>query len=176
MTELGKAPELEKIGDTGEFKLALETINNAIIATIKAKVPMNKPLPHTKRWWNPELNALHKRKNKLANLAYKWRGLPDHHAHDDHKRVTKEYARLIKTTKKKHWEPWLLSAAERELWTASKYATDPPMDYRRTRMPTLAHPSQADVTRTAMSNKDKSEALAGALCQRIIFMVSNFDF
>ena len=96
---------------------------------IESEVPMAKLLPYTKRWWNPELNLLCKRKNKLASLSYKWRGLPNHHAHEEHKRVTKEYVNLIESAKRKHWESWLLSASNRDLWTANKYATDPPTDY-----------------------------------------------
>ena len=40
--------------------------------------------------------------------------------------ASKEYAKAIESTKKEHWENWLLNASERDMWTANKYATDPP--------------------------------------------------
>ena len=115
----------------------MDVINQALKTTIEAKVPKNSTIPHTKWWWNQDLTKARREKNKLANLAYKWRGLPDHHAHEDHKRATKTYAELIVKSKKKHWETWLLAAADRDLWMANKYATDPPTDRGKTRMPTL---------------------------------------
>ena len=157
------APRPRRINSLAEFRAALDTINGAIRVTIDAKVPLTKPLPHTKRWWNSELNALRKKKNRLANLSHKWRGLPDHHSHEEHSRATKEYAALIERTKRQHWEAWLLNASDRNLWTANKYATDPPTDYGRTKMPTLAHTLRDGTQQVATANNDKSAALANAL-------------
>lgn len=140
----------------------VDNVNRAIRETIKAKVPLAKQLPNTKRWWNSELNVLRKKKCRLANLAYKWRGLPDHHSHADHKQIAVEYAKLIEETKKKHWEAWLLTAANRDLWIANKYATNPPTDGGRTRMPTLKSTNGDGAVQTTTSNEDKSEALAKA--------------
>ena len=162
-TELGKQPRPKRLKDLDEFGGALVTIHTVIKATIEAEVPITKPLPYTKRRWNPELNTLHKSKNKLASLSYKWRGLPDHHAHKEHKCATKEYVNLIKSAKRKHWESWLLSASNRDLWMANKYTTDPPTDYGQTRMPSLTHTSQEGRPGMATTNEDKSNALVRAL-------------
>ena len=100
MIELGRTLELGQITTHMEFRTALDNVNSAIKWTVEAQVPLNKPLPHTKRWWTPKLSAIRKKKNSLAGLSYKWRGLPDHHSHGDHRRMVSEYARLIDSTKK----------------------------------------------------------------------------
>ena len=33
---------------------------------INAKVPLRKPSPYAKRWWNADLSALKKKKNQLS--------------------------------------------------------------------------------------------------------------
>lgn len=150
----------KQIRSPAQFRSALDTVNDAISEATNAYAPLNNPLPHTKRWWNAELNAKRKEKNRAARISYKWRGLPDHRAHDDHKQVANDYAKLIEKTKKQHWESWLLNASERDLWTANKYATDPPTDGGRTRIPTLNHKGPDGGPLVASSNEDKSTALA----------------
>ena len=123
---------------------------------------MSKPFPHTKRWWTNDLTTLRKVKNRLANTAYRWRGLPDHPSHTQHRTTCKEDANLIETTKKEHWENWLLNASEKDIWTANKYTTDSTTDGGCTRMPTLIIPNQDGTTRLTASNDEKSEALASS--------------
>ena len=157
------APRPTRIHSPEEFREALDTINHALKTTMEAEVPVTKPYPHTKRWWNHDLSKARKEKNKSARLAYKWRGLPDHHAHADHYEAAKKYAKLIEQSKKSHWETWLLNAADRDLWTANKYATGPHTDRGRTRMPTLTHIHTDGNAQQATTNEDKSDALAKAL-------------
>ena len=121
---------------------------------------MTNPLPHTKRWWTPELTAMHKQKNRLAKDAYRWRGLPDHDTHQQHKEVSKEYTKLIDKSKKEHWEEWLLNASERDIWTANKYATDPPTDGGHTSMPNLMFPNPDGTPHHTTTNNEKSKVLA----------------
>ena len=160
---LTHAPDPKRIQTPEEFRDALDRINLALKTTIEEKVPLNKPLPHTKRWWNQDLNKARKEKNRLASLAYKWRGLPDHHSHADHKQASRDYAKLIEKSKKTHWEAWLIDASERDLWTANKYATGQQTDGGRTRMPTLKRQNADGSTQQATSNEDKDRALAESL-------------
>jgi ribonuclease HI len=157
---MSRAPKPKRIRSITQFRSALDAVNNALTSTVNSHAPLNNPLPHTKRWWNAELSTMRKNKNRAARLSYKWRGLPDHHAHDEHKHVTKEYAKLIEKSKKAHWENWLLNASDRDLWTANKYATDPPTDGGRTRVPNLTHEDPDRGRHIATSNEDKSNALA----------------
>ena len=142
-----------------ELQTALASLNASIKSSIEAIVPMSTPFPFTKRWWTPALTALCKKKNRLAKASHRWCGLPDHNAHNKHRTVTKEYAKLIESLKKEHWEEWLLNISERDLWTANKYVTDPPTDGSRTRMPTLSVTNPGGSTRHTNSNAKKSDTL-----------------
>lgn len=157
---LARSPKPSRIRSQPEFRSAISTLNSAISATIEAHVPLISPIPFAKRWWTPQLSALRKKKNRLANLSYRWRGLPDHHAHDDHRATAKEYAKLIESTRKDHWENWLNNASEKDLWTANKYATNPPTDGGRTRIPDLIFTDPDGSTRHTTSNDEKSISLA----------------
>jgi len=162
LTTLLSHSEPKRLTSEAEFKTALHTINTALRETIEAVVPIQNPFPHTKRWWSSELGELCKKKNKLARSSHRWRGLPDHPAHQNHQLALKEYAEAITTTKKGHWENWLLNAAERDIWTANKYVTDPPTDGGKSRIPSLSYVEQDGTTILTLSNAEKSSALASA--------------
>ena len=159
---LTSSPPPQRIATPSELRDALHTITSSIKSTIEEMVPMTKPFPHTKRWWTQDLTTMRKRKNRLANSAYRWRGLPDHPSHQQHRNTSKEYAKLIEKTKKDHWETWLLNAAERDIWTANKYTTDPPTDGGRTRMPTIVMTDPDGLPHRTTSNEEKTEALANS--------------
>lgn len=101
---LSNAPEPRRLSSNEEFQAALNIISASIKSTIEIHVPMSKPLPHTKRWWTQELSNMRKRKNRLSRESYRWRGLPDHPSHQQHRDASKEYAALIEKTKRTHWE------------------------------------------------------------------------
>ena len=153
-------PDPKRLETDEEFHAALNAVTSAIKRTIEDQVPLRKQLPHTKRWWNQDLETMRKRKNRTARIAYKWRGMPTHPAHQQHKKIAKDYAKLIEKLKKDHWEEWLLNASEKDLWTANKYATDPPTDGGQTRMPTLNFTDPDGNPRRTTSNAEKSAVLA----------------
>lgn len=157
---LTKLPPPRRLSTHAEFQTALNNLTATIKVTIEKQVPMTKPFPFTKRWWTPDLNEARRRKNRLANAAYRWRGLPDHPSHLQHREASKMYAKLIEDTKKEHWETWLINASGRDIWTANKYSTDPPTDGGRTRTPTLNYLDQHGQPKRTTTNDEKSEALA----------------
>ena len=106
------------------------------------------------------MTVLCKEKNKLANIVYRWRGLPSHPCHSQLKEANRKYADLIEQTKKEHWEEWLTNASERDIWTVNKYATNPPSDGSRTRIPNLNTTDRDGAPCHTMSNAEKSEILA----------------
>ena len=159
-TLLSDHPAPTTLKTAQQFCTALNAVNTSIKTAIEVTVPIPKAIPHTKRWWSKNLSALRKVKNRLANTTHRWQGLPTHPCHQQHKETTKKYAALIERTKKEHWEDWLTNASEKDIWTANKYATDPPTDGSRTRMPTLNFIDQEGVPRCTTSNAEKSEALA----------------
>jgi len=160
---LSNNPEPRRLNLNEEFRAALNVISTSIRSAITANVPMTKPLPHAKRWWTQELSNMRKRKNRLSRESHHWRGLPDHESHQKHREVSKEYAMLIERTKKMHWEEWLLNASEKDIWTANKYVTDPPINGGgRTRMPTLNFTGRNGEPRRTTSNAEKSNVLASS--------------
>jgi len=161
-TLFSNRPDPKRLESNEEFRTALDTINDSIKSTIETHVPMSKPLPHTKRWWTQDLSSLQRKKNRLATASHRWRGLPDHPSHQQHQETCKEYAKLIEKTKKEHWEAWLLNASERDIWTANKYATDPPTDGGRTRIPTLNYVRSNGEIQHTTTNEEKSRALANS--------------
>ena len=162
-TSLANAPDPQKICTPEEFREALDTINQALKSTIESKVPLCNPLPHTKWWRNQGLNKVRKEKNRLTRELYKWRDLLDHHVHTEHRQATRDYAKLIERSKKLHWETWLTNVADKDLWLANKYTTDPPTDGGKSRMLTLKAEQENGSIRQAVSNEDKSNILAKAL-------------
>jgi len=150
----------QRIRTNIDFHIACARLTLALKTAIENVIPLNTPYPFTKRWWSHELSTLRKRKNQLARASHRWRGLPDHDSHNEHREASRDYAKLIETTKKEHWEGWLLNAADRDIWTANKYATDPPSDSGKTRIPTLKYVNEEGDTRHTTNNAEKSEALA----------------
>jgi hypothetical protein len=57
------------------FHTKINQLTAIIKETIIEQVPVRKPCPFSKRWWNPDLTALKKKKNRLSNKAYKLRNI-----------------------------------------------------------------------------------------------------
>ena len=154
--------EPKRLTSESEFREALNSINDALRITIEDIVPSYKPLPSTKRWWTHELTSLRKVKLRAARQSHRWRGAPDHPSHQEHREASKKYITAMEATKKDHWEGWLLNASERDVWTANKYATDPPTDGGKSRIPSLNYVGQDGSANQTVSNAEKSDALANA--------------
>ena len=80
--QLTQIPELSMLRDDAQFQDAVADLTEAIQATIEAVIPLSKPAPHSRRWWNDELSGLKKHLNKLNNESYRFKALVDHPAHD----------------------------------------------------------------------------------------------
>ncbi|KAL1679901.1 hypothetical protein EV122DRAFT_194388, partial [Schizophyllum commune] len=72
-----------EIRETGTFHRVQEGLTRIIQDTISQVVPLSKPCPHSRRWWNDDLNKMDKQLNRLANLAYRYRALSDHPSHGE---------------------------------------------------------------------------------------------
>jgi len=71
-----------------QFHTKVNTLTNIIQETINVKVPVRKPSPHSKRWWNADLSALRKKKNQLSYKAHKYRDIINHPSIAEHKEVS----------------------------------------------------------------------------------------
>ena len=127
----------DTIATTVEFHEYLEHIDNAIQDTITEVVPVTKPCPHAKRWWNDDLSSMRKKLNRLERESYRWRTHSWHPVHEEAKNLQRKYAASIQKTKTNHWCQWLEELNEQTVWEASKMAKGPPSDGRRARVPNL---------------------------------------
>ena len=89
-------------------------------------------------------------------------GILDHPSHQNHQDASKEYAKMIESTRKEHWENWLLNASERDMWTANRYATDPPSDGGKSHIPSLNRVEPDGSLGHTRLNTEASAALATA--------------
>jgi exonuclease III len=137
VAELGeRIGEPEPITTIDEFNRIASEITAAIQAVIERVVPMTKPCPYIKRWWNKDLDDLKKRVNKLSELSWKYRAV-DHPYHTELKNLREAYAVAIAKAKEEHWSEFLETAMDRELWIANRYITNPIGDGGAARVPTL---------------------------------------
>ena len=119
-------------------------------------IPMIKPLPHLKHWWNDDLTLKRKEKNRASAARFEWRGTPDHPAHEEFRKISREYARDIDTAKANHWKEWIEEVQGNDLWMVNKYMNSSPSDFSCQRIPQL---KQINSTKTKTS-KEKAERLA----------------
>ena len=147
------------------FQAAVSNLTDALQDTIHTTVPHIRPSPHSKRWWSNELTSLKGKKNKLSNMSYKYRALPSHPVHEEHRAIRRLYSEAITTAKREHWASFLEGLSYGEVWTANRYISNEVTDGSKTRIPTLtlqsADPSVPPVV--ASTNEEKSVMLAGLM-------------
>lgn len=149
-------PGPQEIESEEELNEIIGALTTSIQETIRSKVPTSKPCPYSKRWWSRELSDRKREKNKLSDLSYKLRALPDHPIHAEHATVRNKYGEAIHRAKLQHWTDWLLNATEREIWIANKYISSPAGDGGRTRIPTLIRKEPNGAELTISTNEEKS--------------------
>jgi len=145
-----------------QFQMAAEDLTKTIKRAIEEKVPLLKQCPHAKRWWSKELTLLVEEKNKLSDLSYKMRGLHDHPAHAEHKRIRNRIKEEIRNAKKSHWTAFLEELTQDSIYTANKYITTPYGDGGRTSIPVLRAIDPQGTIVEAVTNDEKSQMLARA--------------
>jgi hypothetical protein len=137
LANLVTIPPPFELTSEAEVQKAARDLTSVLQRTIKECVEVSKPCPHSKRWWNSELQALKKRLNKLSTESFRQRAVPNHQCHEDRKLVAQEYGKAIVKAKKTHWTDFLEEASDRDLWTSNRYLKDPIGDGGKSRIPTL---------------------------------------
>jgi hypothetical protein len=79
--KLAALPPPERIQSEAAFHQRVTTFTTSILDTIDQAVPKSKPSPHTKRWWNKDIETLRKTKNRLNTVAYRFRMDRQHPSH-----------------------------------------------------------------------------------------------
>lgn len=118
-------PPPEKIRSEAEFHQKLASITTSILDTIEQTVPKSKPSPHTKRWWNKDLETLRKAKNPLNSVSYRFRMDRQHPSHEQLRVARNKLSDAIRNAKQSHWENFLEETDDGSLWTAARYIDSP---------------------------------------------------
>jgi hypothetical protein len=160
--QLKEIPEPKRIETEKEYNEAINALTTVIQDTIKDAVPLSKPVPHSRQWWNKDLSTLKREKNRINNQSYIHRAITNHPSHQEHCRISAKYGEAIKKAKAQHWADYLEDLSDGMLWSANKYLTNPATDSGKSRIPTLKYISVDGMEQMAETNEDKSTTLATA--------------
>lgn len=155
-------PEPQEITNEAQFQKAVNDLTGVLQDLIRANAPLNKPCPHSRRWWNKNLDDLRKENTRLNNLSYKFRAVADHFSHAEHTHIRTAYGDALTAAKLQHWTDFLEEATEQEMWIANKYISNPVGDGGLTRIPTLNTTNEDGQPAEATTNSEKSDLLATA--------------
>lgn len=99
---LGATDPPAEIQSIDEFERRRAELENAIQAVIDNDeiVPVSKPSPFCKRWWNADLAAERKAVGKLSRTSYKKRHQPNHPVHEEFRKARNHLADAIKSAKR----------------------------------------------------------------------------
>jgi hypothetical protein len=161
-SKLGQATFKDNIATTEELEEGAEELTEIIKQTIQEVVPDTKPCPYMKRWWSKELEQSKKELNKANRKAYRVKSNPEDPIHNELRTLKNRYADAIHAAKKKHWEDYLEEAAERDMWMANKYLTEPTGDGGSPRIPTLYTKDEEGNKIKHITNEEKAKVLGKA--------------
>ena len=151
--------------DTNSWsQVRLEGTNDITViqGTIEEVVPISKPMPHTKPWWNLDLSRMKSEKNHLSHQSYLYRAFADHPCHQEHHDITDCYAKTIQDAKTQHWEDYLADLNEDQLWDANRYISLLAGDGGKVRVLSLTTRDATGGTVLAEMNEEESKLLAQA--------------
>src|ERR1700678_68322 len=152
-------PPPQALTDADQMEEAIDSLTQAITATIEDVTPKKRPTPHSKRWWTAELSTIRTETKRLARISYRYRRQPIHPCHEEYRNTRNAFANLIKEQKKNHWVNWLEKIGEQDLWTANRFITAPPTDGGKARIPALKSTDPAGNQTEVRDNGDKSKLL-----------------
>ena len=158
--QLDKIPGPRTLLNESQFQEVVDDLMTALQAAIEHAVPLSKPSPHLRRWWNDELSRLKKEMNRFASASYRYRAVADHPSHSQYMDSRNKYGLKIKRAKKRHWDAFLEELSGNDLWTAQRYATSPAGDGGKARIPTLMVPDGVNRTKSITTNEEKSFAFS----------------
>ena len=118
---MARMPPPKRIETEEDFHQRVAALSMALIETVERITPKSKPVPHSKRWWNKDLENLCKIKNRLNTVSYCFRHDQHHPSHAQLRDASNKFTDAIQTAKQSHWENFLEEMDDGSLWTAAKY-------------------------------------------------------
>jgi hypothetical protein len=140
-----------------DVQTAARDLTFALQKTIEEHIQVSKFCPHSKQWWNSDLQALKKKLNKLSTEMFRQRAISNHPSYKLRKLAAKEYGKAILEAKKKHCTDFLEEAFDRDLWTTNRYLKDSIGDGEKSRIPTLKVKNEDGTLTEIASNAEKAE-------------------
>ena len=159
-TKLGAIPEDPIIHTPEQLAQAVDHLTLAIQTSIQEEIPITKPRPDSKRWWNGDLKRMRKDLNRLRALSYRFRAIANHPSHEELRLLSNQYGEAIVQAKRQHWSNYLEEMIADDIWTANKFIKEPAGDGGAPRIPTLKIKNQAGATITINNNEDKAKTFA----------------
>jgi len=152
-------PAPKEIRTKEELNKALGDLEDVILKTIDKTVPRRKPSPYVKRWWTKELDKARKEARKTSRAARHYRRQPAHSTHVKRRQARNRYAKLLRKTKKDHYEEWIEGITQRTIWDANKFSAAPSGDGGKTRIPALKIKDHEGREVDVQDNGEKSRLL-----------------
>ncbi|CAK5279173.1 unnamed protein product [Mycena citricolor] len=157
-TELANRPP-NPLRTPEEVKEEIKAIDEAIDTAVHKHVPLSKPCPHSKRWWNPGLSKERRLTQKMQRASYAHRHIPEHPAHEMARTMRNRLTEKIRKTKEQHWRSWLQGLTETDVWTAQKLVAGPASDGGKTRMPALRTDTGTRTAHAVTTDEEKAKIL-----------------
>lgn len=154
---------MDALNTYADFDRQVVTINMLIKSAIEENIPETTQRPTTRRWWTTELTLLKCEGNKLSRRSWSFRALPNHESHKAYSTHQNLFDIKVKEAKQQHWEDFLETATEREMWIANGYIKSPVGDAGRPRIPSLQTKDQNGATHTHDTNEAKAFVIAESL-------------
>ena len=113
-----------RIRTAEEFDKRILLFTRVLMEVLDNEIPTMKPNHFARRWWTKELLQLKRKQNKLSNKSYKFRCIRDHPSHAEYREAVKQFCSLLDFTCNQHWNDWLESVAQQDVYVANKYITN----------------------------------------------------
>lgn len=139
-----------------DMQTNLRKLTHVISETIEIQVPITKPLPFTKRWWNKDLEIKRKQKQAQSRQAQRMKDYPYHPIHAQYSATRSSYKDHIKKAKLSSWEKWIDDADPSSIWNIGKYIRAGPSDGGKSRIPPISSMDRHGSPITLKDNEAKS--------------------
>ena len=127
----------DQITTSEQLEWKLTEVNDAIQSTIESCIPMSKPSPYMKRWWNLELDKQIKQVQYLTRTVFDKRQQRYHPIHAELKTARDTLSTSIQAAKEDHWTEYLKNVDSNNIWDIYKYLTNEPSDQFISHIPNL---------------------------------------
>ena len=162
-----------------DMQANLRKLTHTLAETIDHQVPITKPLPFTKRWWNKDLENKRKQKQAQSRQAQCMKDYPNHPIHAQYTTTRNSYKDDIKKAKLACWEKWLDDADPSSIWNIGKYIRSGPSDGGKSRIPPISSTDQDGFPTTLKDNEAKSKVFHKTffpLPQQAMQIPANFPY